>query len=357
MELEKIMTEKEQKPVTVDELERMVYGDESSKISLDKYRDSAEYDAEIDARFWEIIEKAQARVEVTEEDDGCIDGRWTVKVIFNDGGEVRVSLADNTNHERPKVAGGGYITSLAMRLGAGLRSSSLDTDVTVTGETLASHKVYCGAHNADPSHVHAEGGTGCGANDELPLILHNALAYRDGVRKTTEALLAKAGVVFDETVFDSVLGNWEETLSDNEYFGDSTGASRLQRVVNLQVEQSELNATRKPVGVTKELGGAHKEIAIVANYEEGTTISQGTIAQLLTEKAKEIGRDATTEQFIQSLPQAFVVDAWRIVKLAGAAVEENDTLTAIYAGVMYQVATAATLTDGSLRIFSYTPEK
>jgi hypothetical protein len=59
------------------------------------------------------------------------------------------------------------------------------------------------------------------------------------------------------------------------------------------------------------------------------------------------------ERASENLAQAFVVDAWRIVELAEASVEKDEVEEAIYAGVMYQVATAATLTDGSLRTFIY----
>lgn len=342
-----IMQEKEQtQEITVEHLGRMLYGTEGAAISLDAYRESAEFDPEIDALFWEIVKSGEAVTAVTDTDDGCIDGRLAVKVMFDGDGKLRVEVVADAEHQRAKVAGGGYMTGLAMRLGAGIRSGSVDDDITQTGETLAKKGIYCGAHNA--THVHTEGGTGCGANDSFPLILHNALAFREGVEKTTAALLTQAGVEFDKVTFDNVLDNWEETISDPSYLSTSSGTSRLQRILNLQIEQSELATTRKPVAVTKELGGSHREIAIIANYLQGTTINQGAIAQKLSETFE------TKESFdAETLPQAFVVDAWRIVELAGAAVDETQTMDALYAGVMYQVATAATLTDGSLEMFSY----
>lgn len=55
------------------------------------------------------------------------------------------------------------------------------------------------------------------------------------------------------------------------------------------------------------------------------------------------------------LPQAFVVDAWRVVELAQLAGLSDETReAATYAAVLYQLATAATLTDGSQKIFAYT---
>ena len=339
--------EKETLEITVEQLERMVYGTEGAAISLDKHNESAEYDAEIDARFWEMVRSGEALVAISENDDGCIDGRWTVKVLFNENGELQVHVVENNDgHERAKVSGGGYMTGLAMRLGAGVRGGSIDEDVTETGEVLAEKNVFCGAHNA--THAHGEGSTGCGANDNFPLILHNAIAYREGIEKTTRQLLDQAGVPFDEATFNQVLANWEEVLSGKTYFEGSTGASRLQRILDVQIEQSELGAKRKPVAVTKELGGGHKEIAIIANFIGGKTVSQGMIAQKLSD---EFG---TKEGFnAESLPQAFVVDAWRIVELANAAVDESQATEALYAGVMYQAATAATLTDGSLEMFAY----
>jgi hypothetical protein len=82
------------------------------------------------------------------------------------------------------------------------------------------------------------------------------------------------------------------------------------------------------------------------NYIDGTTFSQGALAETL--------REAFPDKDDKNLAQAFVVDVWRVLKLAQASVVEDEFETALYAGVAYQVATAATLTDGSLKMFAYT---
>lgn len=164
-----------------------------------------------------------------------------------------------------------------------------------------------------------------------------------------KALIETAGLEFNTETFEGVLANWEATLADDAYFEGSTGASRLQRILATQAAASEIEGGRKPVAVTKHLDGDHNEDYIIVNYVKGKTFSQGILAEKL--------RAEFTDKEDKNLAQAFVVDAWRVVELAQAAAEEEDFEAALYAGVMYQVATAATLTDGSLPIFAYTEAK
>lgn len=177
-----------------------------------------------------------------------------------------------------------------MRLGVGRCGDSIDDDLALVGSDLAEKEIYCGVHSG--AHQHGEG-TDCGANDKFALILENGLKFSDQITASTEA----AG---------------EE----------------------------------KPLAVTKRLDGDHNEDYIIVNYVEGTTFSQGAFADTL--------RESFPDKDDKNLAQAFVVDAWRVVELAKASVPEDEFETAMYAGVAYQVATAATLTDGTLKMFAYT---
>lgn len=336
--------EKEFEKIIVAEFGTMGYGNAESSISHDKQRASGELSAEVDMRSQEIIRSGEAMVDVNDTDDGCIDGRETIELYSTEAGEVYTKqVEDNSNHERAKVAGGGYFTSMAMRLGVGMKGTHIDTDLAQTGTDLAAKEVYCGAHTG--AHKHGEG-TDCGANDKMPLILQDGINYREQVAGTTQALIETAGLEFKPELFEKVLENWEATLSDDAYFAGSTGVSRLQKVLATQVAATEVAGSGKPVGVTKHLDGDHNEDYIVVNYVKGKTFSQGVLAEKL--------RADFPENDDKHLAQAFVVDAWRVVELAEAAVEADDFETALYAGVMYQVATAVTLTDGSLKMFGVT---
>lgn len=328
----------------IQDLGIMGYGNDESSISHKKQLESGELSTEVDAKSQDIIFSSEALVDVNDSDDGCIDGRETYEVYSTENDEIQLKrLEDNSNHERAKVAGGGYITGQAIRLGIGWRGDSIDEDIAQLGTDFAEKGVYCGAHTG--AHKHGEG-TDCGANDKLPLILHNGLSYKDDMLGSTKALIETAGLEFNEAVFSEVLENWGRVLDDDTYFEDSTGASRLQRILATQAAASEDG--RKPVAVTKHLDGDHNEDYIIVNYVGGKTFSQGILAKKLRTEFPDLAD--------KNLAQAFVVDAWRIVELAQAASDEERFEAGVYAGVMYQIATAATLTDGSLKMFAYTAE-
>ena len=340
MSLEK---EHEKKP-TVIEIAPIGYGNTESAISYDKQIASGELSQEVDTFAGELMLSGELLVPVSNIDDGCIDGRPTESVLLyktedNDYLEV---AADNSNHERAKVAGGGYVTATAMRIGAGYIGAKVDEDIFETGTVLTSKNIFCGAHTG--SHKHGEG-TDCGANDKMLPIFGAAVAYEQEVAGTTKALLEVAGLDYKPEVFAEVLKNWQTVIDDASYFEGSTGATRLEATKAIVENAQKESGVEQPVSVFKHLGGSHKEDYLVVNYVEGKTVSQGAFKNALAEKFPETPSE--------NLAQTFVVDAWRIVELAKASVEADDVETAIYAGVMYQAATAATLTDGSLRTFIY----
>ena len=338
------MTEKEHETqLVVTELPPMGYGNPNSPISYDKQRVSGELPSDVDEYAQAFILSKEGIVTVHEADDGCIDGRPTESIYLTDNGEVTIKPAQNENHERAKVAGGGYITGQAMLLGLGVRGESIDQDLSDIGMKLAEKGMYCGAHTG--SHKHGEG-TDCGANDKKGLILENAIALKDKIKATTQALVETAGLTFNDTVFESVIENWSATLNDENYFKNSTGESRLNAILATQAAVTETQGSDRPLAVTKHLGGDHNEDYILVNYVKDTTFSQAAFADKL--------RSEFPNYDDEHLAQAFVVDAWRVVELAKAVAPEESFEAALYAGVMYQASTAATLTDGSLKTFVVT---
>ena len=111
------------------------------------------------------------------------------------------------------------------------------------------------------------------------------------------------------------------------------------------------NGDESPVAASKHLRGGHREAFIVMNFSDGKTFSQADFRKKLLEQFPYVQED--------DLPQVFVVDVPRIEYLARAMAKgrpDTDRAfeTALFAGVAYQLATAATLTDGSLRTFAVT---
>lgn len=177
--------------------------------------------------------------------------------------------------------------------------------------------------------------------------MRTAGAYHDQIGETTRALLDVGGVIYQETAYGGAVMHWQALAGDEEYFASDSGRERFAAIVESIAAQQD--DTAKPVAVSKRLEGDHKEDFIVINYVPGKTLSQ----RLLQQKLREKFPDLPSEQ----LAQAFVVDVPRIVELAKAVAEnEDEFMAALHAGVAYQLATAATLTDGTLRNFIVTDE-
>jgi hypothetical protein len=341
-----IVDDKETKlAVTATEVAPLGYGNPESKISYAKQMESGELTEEIAGYAAELIRSGECMQDITEKDDGCIDGRPAIEILFVDenGNLATRDIVDASNHERAKVAGGGYMTTLAMKRALDVPAGTVDEDLAGVVSTLTREKVYCGAHTGQHGHDDA---TDCGANDRFQPILQNGILYRQQIGETTDALLGVAGVEYDATISDKVLNGWSETLTNDAYFAGSTGASRFTVIEQgIKAAQEETGNFAKPVAVSKHLKGDHKEDFVVINYIEGKTFSQRLFADKMREKFPNVDD--------MKLTQTFVVDVPRIVELAQAFTKERDDSeedfkTALYAGVMYQLATAATLTDGSL---------
>ncbi|MFZ1301800.1 MAG: hypothetical protein WAQ27_04490 [Candidatus Microsaccharimonas sp.] len=337
-----IETEHEYKPNFID-IGPLGYGNAESAISYDKKIENGEVPKPLADRVAELLKSGELLVDVDELDDGCIDGRPTESVLYvTEEGEFYSKDADNSNHERAKVAGGGYITGTAMRLGAGYKGNSINEDILATGAEFTENDVYCGAHTGKHQH---EDNTDCGANKKMREIFNAALEYEEEIAGSTKALVELAGLKFNPDTFSAVVNNWQLVLNDSQYFAGSSDVDRLNAVKAVIETAHQTKNADKPLSVVKHLAHDHNEIGLAVNFVPGKTVSQVALAEKLR------GENPDTDP--KDLPQIFVVDAWRIVELANAGVKDEDKEAAIYAGVMYQLATAAVLTDGTLPASAY----
>jgi len=353
--------EKEHIAMTIEEIPSLGFGNPNAKIGItERMKDPVQ--AELIEKAAEFIKSGELFVPIDNEDDGCIDGRIANLVVLIkdlDLNEEAVPI-EGQGHERAKVAGGGYITTLAMYIAAKYDAGTVESDIKAVAELLTEKGIYCGAHTGE--HSNAEGHTtDCGANDRIDEILRSAATYAGEIRATAEALIGIAGLKISDTVAEATRLNWREVAESEVYFQNSNGQSRFTVIKEGIADAQVRSASEKPVAVSKDLSGSHKEAFIVVNYKQDQTLSQRKLQEKLAKEFPDVDP--------LELPQAFVVDVWRIVKLASALVEADakakkqapehtqeswnsvDLETAIYAGVAYQLATAATLTDGTLRNF------
>lgn len=351
------VTEKERSMnLVITEVIPMGYGNPDANISYDKQIESGELLPEVVARSKELIHNGECMRPVTDDDDGCIDGRPTVEVLYvTENGEFYTKMISNPGeHVRETVAGGGYVTGYAMLRGIGIQGNSIDDDFGRIGEIMTEGGVHCGAHTG--AHSHEDKSTDCGANDKIRDIIENGVAYRINIGKDVKALLEAGSISYDDKVFSRVIDRWSNSLTDNSYFENSNGATRFTKIQeSIRNAQAKDGTAGKSVSVSKHLAGDHKEDFILVNYVEGYHFSQPAFAEKLAESFPDIPAEKRA--------QIFTVDVPRIVKLAKA-ISSNEKILrdrnidsetlfqeTLYAGVAFQLATAATLTDGSLPMF------
>jgi hypothetical protein len=294
-----------------------------------------------------LINSGECLVDVEEQDDGCGDGRPADEVVFcKDDGQIeaRPITAKSPVHERAKVFGGGYIISHVMDLALGRKSHDLDEDLKRGVDELDKVGIHCGVHTGQ--HRHA-GAVDCGANDREAEILANALdpQLTTKIMTTAKSLAEQMNQPLGDHVLEKALNNFEAALADKDYFAKSSGKSRLRTVMEqLKAEQMKRGDQSHPLAVSKNLFGDHHEAYVVLNFAEGKTFSQKLFRQQLAEQFP----DLPAEQ----LPQVFTTDFARIKKIAVAKTDNAaDFQIALSAGLVYSIATAATLTDGSLPMY------
>lgn len=335
----------------VAEMPPLGYGNPDAKISLKKKQENGELHQPAVEKAAEVIRNGESMASITDADDGCIDGRKALMLLFPslnvDGDFKEIDITDSYEHKRAKVAGGGYMTSLVMKLALDPHITNIDEDLEGVAEHLTHLGIYCGTHTA--SHA-GEGAVGCGANDGVDAILTQQDKLKDDINKSVKDVLSlcKAGVKYSEEIESTTNAGVKRTLAHDGYFNSSNGQSRFDTIMNSIAKTQQKVGGDKPVSVSRHLHGEHNEAFIIINTVEGKTFSQATFMQKLKKEFPDVPED--------KLPQAFVVDFPRVVQLARAMAkgrpnEEEAFQIALHAGLGFQFAAAATLTDGSLRNF------
>ena len=332
----------------ITEIDSLGYGNPEAKISHQKKIDSGEFQEEVIEKGVEIILSGSCMTDINDKDDGCIDGRLTAYVLLPFYGEFKDLKTNAAKHNRYKVAGGGYITSLVMKLALDPEVETLDEDLRGVAHHLTMQGIYCGTHTGE--HVIDGKTVDCGANDKFEEILLRGSVHRTDIERTISYITNKfdLGVSFSKGVVDLAEAGLSITLSHHDYFAGSNGKKRFDTIMDAISEAQDASQQERAVSVSKHLSGNHNEAFIVINTVAGKTFSQPELQRKLVEAFPDIPPE--------KLPQAFVVDVPRIVELAEAMAkgrenEEEAKMIALYAGLAFQFAVAAELTDGTLRRF------
>jgi hypothetical protein len=244
------------------------------------------------------------------DDDGCGDGRKTVRV--QEGKIIR-----KRSLNRAKVFGGGATMTAAGLIGLDKADGRHLNELfrAALAQLHAQHVGY-GAHtdnhHADPK------ACGCGAIDKAPTVIQNAVNYEEQIRATITAL----GV--DQTGLDEVCDAFRAYAKTAAKDAKYTGRQVADDIIDSGV-------------VVKDLGDEHKEMYIVLNQVEGQTINQEYIRAVSDGQA-----------------QVFGVDVWRMTDLADR-VFPAVSGQAFLSELVYTLAVAATLTKGDLPVYIVQP--
>ncbi len=250
------------------------------------------------------------------DDDGCGDGRG----ITNEQGEiVEVMQGDKIlkkSLNRAKVFGGGATMALSTLIATNQAEKPLQDMFSQAMKVMDDAEIDYGAHSDE----HAGGDkSGCGAIDNAPKILQNAVKYRDSIYSTILSLDDEIDAQMLDEVLDS-FASYADTHLGAEYSGKEV-----------------LDGIKKEEKVVKKLTSNHHEMYIALNDVAGYTVNQHAI------------RDATEEKV-----QVFAVDTWRIKEIANRLYESEDKelgQKAVLGEMIYTLATAATLTAGDLPVY------
>lgn len=230
---------------------------------------------------------------------GCIDGRDTRDGMTpkpdSAGGTESLFVADDLTTKR--LAGSGGTTAEGYR------------------NTLAyvQFKGYeVGGHN-DEHAVHGNpDGSGCGANDKLPLIYDFMVRQGDSLRDIASQL----GITVSDESFETIMKNAAERTEfskgrDLLHALNETGSDHVDPLV-----------------------GEHNEVVAVINTREGTTLDRIALA-------KEF-----THQY-----ESFNVDAWTFTNAAELISETPEEVEAkVFAMAFYNLATAHVLCGTNMRV-------
>ncbi|QQS19504.1 hypothetical protein IPL85_04470 [Candidatus Saccharibacteria bacterium] len=340
------------KDYLVKEIPPMGFGAKDAKISYTKQKAEKRLSDEVESIAVGIIESGFCMAKITDKDDGCMDGRGAVWATFaNAAGKFVKKWTKAGEHLRAKIAGAGYLTALSMKNALDSHVKSVDEEITEVAEKLMGEGVICGTHIGDHQ---SDELTDCGANDNLEKIFKNGIDYFGNITNVIQKIYTHVGLAYDESAATRVKAGWAGTVEHESYFKGSNGVTRYKRIMDYIATQQKKIGADYPISTSKHLRGGHNEAFVVLNFCEGKSFSQPAFKKQLQELQDQFPNISEAE-----LPQVFVVDVPRIVLLArtmakGRKDSDRAFDIALFAGVAFQFATAATLTDGSLRTFLVT---
>ncbi len=248
------------------------------------------------------------------DDDGCGDGRVTLKV-YQDQTIKKRSL------NRAKVFGGGPTMAAASRIGLGKHDKKPLQEVFADSvSALKTAKIDFGGHTDNHS---SEDKSGCGAIDNAPLIIQNIASNSEHIKATIQ------GLGIDTTGLDDAMANFQEyaeldLVRDSKYSGSA--------VMDTIIDSGK---------IVKELDGTHNEMFIILNMLKDQTVDQEIIRSL---SGGEI--------------QAFVVDVWRLASISDRLYSNKSDIyknNAFLSKLIYTLGVAATLTKGDLPVYIIGP--
>lgn len=264
-------------------------------------------DFEVQQKAQEFLESDDEAFLLTEEGDGCGDGRL-------------VLLDYLEKCPRAKMFGGGLMMMVALNIASG---NVEDTAVKQVNEALAqlieatkNSDFKFGAHDANHC---GDNDCGCGAMDRFIEIIESIFRYRSENKEIIQGLL---GENFDESIYSKVQSKFDLAYENEVYSEGYSG-----RAAGMALKDSNSSEIRT-------LSGSHEEIAVVINDKFGTTLNQKKFQS-------EVGF------------QSFSVDLWRIRYYADkfGGDSEEDKNEALYGMLMYTLGTSAALTDGSQTVY------
>jgi hypothetical protein len=318
------------------------FGNPDAKISTVGQRTAGTITAATMQTGSHLLLASDFMVDVQHYDSGCIDGRTTAQVMFRNA-EAQLVTHEydyDDHHWRPLVAGGGYITARPAEVVLRGRGHTPQDDLKRVIKQLQKAGVYAGAHTGSGADE-AQGVTDCGANDKFSAIVAAALEYQDAIKSGLQLLFEVTGRSLEN--FDD---HYAKALQAYEQMAQPaySEASNGQMALQLITDSLKADATGKPLAVIKQSEGDHRERFIYMNAIPNTTLDQTGFTRALAEYFPD--------QNPVELPQVFVVDMWYIDTLATAlTINLQQRKLAFITMMIYQLATAATLTDGSLPVY------
>lgn len=244
--------------------------------------------------------------------DGCADGRACKKVIDppgQQGGSIRA-----------KVFGGGAVMAAAAIIGKKSILNTFNAAYQQAITDLDKADVDYGAHSSDHT---SKNDSGCGALDNTPAILENALKYQTEINNVISSLSNDSEQT--SRIAKEVIANYQHFLARQSVTGEHYSGRDILKKIASQGK------------IIRELSDDHKEVAIVINMDiAGKTANQSLVRQTTSSQA-----------------QIFSLDIPRLLQITAALNKDNhDRLLSFVSMLVYSLATAATLTRGDLPLWA-----